>query len=167
MMWWIGALLILLVPAAILGMILHDDARAERARPPMGWVRRLWRGAGKDRRRHPRHLASIPLTYRVLAPNAAPSEAVTRDLSLGGIGMLLSEKLLPGTELELRLQGAPAGPLVVRGAVRWVREMPPQPGEARRLFWAGLELLATTAITQQQLQAILDRLTTSNGRPDA
>lgn len=161
---WLGALLLVAVPVTILTMLLRDEARAERTRPPMAWVRRLWRGSARNRRQHPRHRASIPLTYRVLAAGAAPAEAVTHDLSLGGVGILLSEKLLPGTEVELRLQCAPpAGVITVRGAVRWVRELPPAPGEARRLFWAGLQLVASGAITEEPLRMILDQLSRGDG----
>lgn len=161
---WIGALLFLIVPGTILVMVMRDDARAERSRPPTAWVRRLWRGSIQNRRRHERHRASIPLTYRVISDGAHEAQGVTHDLSLGGVGIVLSEKLQPGTEVELRLQCAPdAGVLTVRGTVRWVREMSPQPGEARRLFWAGLQLIATSTMTDTQLQAILSQLSSNGG----
>lgn len=163
---WAGALLFLVVPGAILVMLLRDDARAERARPPMAWVRRLWHGSVHNRRQHPRHRAAIPLTYRVVsgAESRAAASGMTYDLSVGGVGIVLSEKLLPGTEVELRLQGPPeVGLMTVRGTVRWVREMPPQPGEARRLFWAGLQLMTGSRMTDAQLRTILAHLSGNDG----
>lgn len=187
---WLWAVFLIAVPAGILVMLTRDERRAEQARPPMGWVHRFWHGSVVNRRRHPRYRASIPLTYRVVAippavppadthptePPAAPAgpdgsgaDGTTRDLSVGGAGILVAEKLRPGTDVELRLQGPPPGGVVlVRGLVRWVRELPQSPADPRRRFWAGLQLVAPTAIAQAQLQAILERLARGDGQtPDA
>lgn len=179
---WLGAVLLIAVPAGILVMLARDERRAERTRPPMGWVHRFWHGSVANRRQHPRYRASIPLTYRVVAlpPTVAPSVesapaqnsgagGTTRDISIGGAGILVAEKLRPGTEVELRLQGPPpTGAVLVRGTVRWVRELPPAPADPRRRFWAGLQLVAPTAIAQAQLQAMLERLARGDGQtPDA
>lgn len=174
---WLGAFLLVAVPTAILAMLVRDEQRAERTRPPMAWVRRLWHGSVRNRRQHPRHDAAIPLVYRVVAPPSAPTPetdrpagggmtggGVTRDVSLGGVGILLPEKLLPKTVVELRLQcAAPLGTIVVRGEVRWVRELPSKPGSPRRLFWVGLQLVASSAITEQQLRGILEQLSGGDG----
>jgi len=178
---WLGALLLVAVPTAILTLLVREERRAERTRPPMAWVRRLWHGSVRNRRQHPRHDAAIPLVYRVVAPPPTPAHqaaaaerpagggmtggGVTRDVSLGGVGILLPEKLLPGTAVELRLQCAPPlGTITVRGDVRWVRELPSKPRDPRRLFWVGLQLVASSAISEQQLRGILEQLSGGDGR---
>lgn len=155
---WLAWGIILLVLAAIWVVVLQEDRRAERSRPPMGWLRRFWARPAKDRRRHPRYRATIPLTYRVMHAGVA-TESQTRDLSVGGIGLMVYEKFPVGTVLELTLRAdPPRGPMTVQGVVQWVREAPPKTGDPKRLFWAGVQITQTGPGRLDQLRAVLEQI---------
>ncbi len=55
-----------------------------------------------------------------------PARTETYDLGLGGLAMLSSTELLPGSQLslELELRGEPRPPLRLAGEVRWCRHDP-------------------------------------------
>lgn len=151
---WLAILIVLLLPIVIWAVLVQEEAFHERRRIPMGWLRRLWSRPAAERRHCHRYRAAIPLTYRIL--NSSAGVAQTRDISLGGLGVVLYEKLSPGTVLELTLQTqGPAGPMAVQGQIQWVREVSQQPGETRRLFWAGVQLVHTGTASVDRLRAIL------------
>lgn len=157
MTWLVGTIVVLLL-VGIWDVVVQDEQRQRRARPPMGWLRRLLSRDGADRRRFARYRAAIPLTYRVL-PAGSSVAGQTRDVSAGGVGLMLYEKLAPGTLVELTLRcDPPAKPLVVQGSVRWVREMPATAGDPKRAFWAGIQLAAAGTATVERLQGLLRQL---------
>ena len=90
------------------------------------------------RRRHPRHLAEVPVSCFISGHLSKASElkGKTGNVSLGGLLVLLPETLAPGTPLQLGL-GLPDGPITARGRVMW---RDPKPiGEGR--FHHGVRLL--------------------------
>jgi CheY-like chemotaxis protein len=72
------------------------------------------------RRRHPRHLAEVPVScfIRGHLSKASELQGKTGNVSLGGLLLLLPETLAPGTPLQLGL-GLPNGPITARGTVMW------------------------------------------------
>lgn len=139
MIWLVGLIGTLLV-VGVLDVVLKEEAQQRRQQPPMGWLRRLLSRNPADRRRFERYRASFPLTYRVL-PSGHSASGESRDVSLGGVGLMLYEKLPAGTSLEITVRReASSKALTVQGTVRWVRELPPQPGDPKRAFWAGIEI---------------------------
>jgi cellulose synthase/poly-beta-1,6-N-acetylglucosamine synthase-like glycosyltransferase/tetratricopeptide (TPR) repeat protein len=59
-----------------------------------------------DRRTHFRHNVHLPVLYAPEdKPDAEPVQAVTADVSDGGIGLITYEKLKPGTRLQLTMVG--------------------------------------------------------------
>jgi CheY-like chemotaxis protein len=72
------------------------------------------------RRRHPRHVAEVPVSCFIRGHLSKASEfrGKTGNVSLGGVLLLLSETLAPGTPLQLGL-GFPDGPIIARGKVMW------------------------------------------------
>jgi len=156
---WLAVLLIIGLPLAVWMVLVQEDALHERRRAPMGWLRRFWARPTPDRRHHHRYRAAIPLTYRVLEVSGAAMASVTRDVSLGGLGVVLYEKLPLGTALECTLRcDPPMAPLVVQGVVQWVREVPQQVSDPRRQFWAGIQLTHTKVTNLDQLRAMLQRI---------
>lgn len=90
------------------------------------------------RRRHPRHVAEVPVACFIRGHLSQASEirGKTGNISLGGLLLLLPETLAPGTPLQLGL-GLPDGPITARGKVMW---RDPKPiGEGR--FHHGVRLL--------------------------
>jgi CheY-like chemotaxis protein len=72
------------------------------------------------RRRHPRHLAEVPVSCFIRGHLSKASElkGKTGNVSLGGLLLLLPEMLAPGTPLQLGL-GLPNGPITARATVMW------------------------------------------------
>jgi len=156
---WLAVFLIIALPLAVWTVLVQEDALHERRRAPMGWLRRFWARPLPDRRHCHRYRAEVPLTYRVLEVGGAATAAATRDVSLGGLGIVLYEKLPLGTALEFTLRcDSPIGPLVVQGVVQWVREVPQQASDSRRQFWAGIQLIHTRVAGLDQLRAMLQQI---------
>lgn len=170
---WLAVLILVVIPMVIWAVLIQEEQVLARRRSPMGWLRRWWPRAASERRRHPRYRAAIPLSYRVLngpaAPRrvvsppsaiaAAPVVATTRDISCSGLGIVLYEKLAPATVLELALRcESPTGTLTVQGQVQWVREVPSQAGDPRRLFWAGIQLVSTGTASAERLRQVLQQM---------
>ena len=157
MMYWTAALLVA-VPVAILVMLTRDEQRAQRLQAPRAWLRRWWKGSEVDRRHCHRYRTTIPVTYRVLPTHPTAAPAMTRDLGFGGLGIMVHEKLTPGMVLELSLHSEPPmRPLAIQGAVKWIREMSPGK-DARRTFWAGIQITHAGMATADQLQALLQQI---------
>ena len=164
---WLIMPLAILVPIGILVMLMQEEAWIQRHRPPMGWLRRLW-ARPQDRRHCARYRATVALTYRVMELQVPPVSAQTRDLSFGGIGIVLYEKLPVGTTLELVLRcEPPVGLLRVQGHVQWVREVAPTRGDPRRLFWVGVQIVHTGIGSAEQLRLVLRRITSDGIPPHA
>lgn len=166
MMIWVAALIVLVVPLAIWRVLVQEEALDERRRSPMGWIRRLWAKPGPNRRHCHRYRATVPLTYRVMETAPKPVAASqTRDISFGGLGIVLYEKLPVGTTLELSLQGTSlTGVVAVQGVVQWVREVPQQTSDPRRQFWAGVQLLHTGMASIEHLRALLEQISPDGRR---
>lgn len=157
MIYW-AAVLLVAVPVTILVMLTRDEQRARRLQAPMGWLRRWWKGSLRDRRHCHRYRTTIPVTYRVLPASPDGASAMTRDLGFGGLGIMVHEKLAPGTLLELNLHAEPPmRQLAIQGAVKWVREVP-QSKDTRRMFWAGIQITHAGIATADQLQALLQQI---------
>jgi len=74
----------------------------------------------EDNRKLLRHAVQLPLVYRAPRGRAHRSEAGwTRDLSEGGLGLELPERLRQNTRLALRL-GTALGVVWAEGQVMWV-----------------------------------------------
>ena len=156
--------IVVLVPIGILVLLVQDERRAQQGRPPMGWLRRWWAGPPRDRRHCHRYRVTIPLTYRIVPPGEASQRALMRDIGFGGIGIMVQEKLIPGTLLELNLhRDPPEGPIAIRGAVKWIREIPRE-NDPRRVFWAGIQITHTGIASTDQLQALLQQISPDGQR---
>jgi PilZ domain len=70
-------------------------------------------GINGDRRRHARVAVEQPAVIRTLHPEGPQQDVTIIDVSLGGLGMLIADELLKGTQLEIVVPGA-----VVFGDVR-------------------------------------------------
>ncbi len=163
-MTWIIFALLIIVPLVIFAVLAKEDSAGGRPKGPIGRPIRVWK-RGSERRRHPRHRATVPLTYTVLHLGNETTHTEIRDVSFGGLGIVLYEKLPPSTELELRLQcGPPKGTVVLRGMVRWVKEMPQQREDQKRIFWAGVQITHSGGVDLEQLQSMVMGLS-GNGDP--
>ncbi len=120
----IGVIIFLLF---ILFVVCHDEYRKGKLGRKSASLNRFWHKdkQGRDRRQSMRIDAKIDVAYEVLSGKAAQKHSSTsRNISLGGINLALSEKLLPGTTIQLQLNMPQSPrPIFTKGKVVWVREI--------------------------------------------
>ena len=147
----IGVIIFLLL---LLAVIYQDEQRKRRLTRKSAKVNTFWNGS-RDRRKTPRISIEIDVLYDVLSGNASGKQnSRTRDVSLGGIGLTLNEKLFPGTVLSLQLNIAQSHrPIFAQGEIVWTKEIfkknTAQNGQ--RLFGAGIKF---TKIGQEDKVAL-------------
>ncbi len=77
----------------------------------------------ENRRRvgHPRFPLRVPALVEEVAAAGSPRPGLTRNLSRGGLGLLLRQEAQRGTSLRVTLRLRHRVPLPLTGTVRWVR----------------------------------------------
>lgn len=78
-----------------------------------------------ERRRHARLNLSMKVDYKVTSTGEGQRSTLSRDMSLGGVLLLVSEKMDAGTplELEIYLSEIDNQPVKTRGEVIWQGEL--------------------------------------------
>lgn len=74
-----------------------------------------------ERRNHPRYAASA--AARIVRTNAIPVETVSGDIvqvAPRGIRMIVAVPLIAGERLELQINDAPCGSILVTAEVQWI-----------------------------------------------
>ncbi|MBI2870938.1 MAG: HEAT repeat domain-containing protein [Candidatus Omnitrophica bacterium] len=117
----------------------QDEKRKMRARQPTGQVDSVWDGA--ERRRHARLKTNLAIAYRVDGEGPAPiQKSRTKNISKGGLCLVMSEKLTRDTRIKLDIEIPGGGqPYQALGLVRRCRERESQDG--KRLFEIGIRFL--------------------------
>ena len=135
---FIGTLAIIVL-SIILYLIHKEDLKSKADRMARGEVEKYWNGA--ERRRHVRFDASIKVRY-TLKRSSPDGDAVSRDISEGGIRLLVDKKLERGTILNLRIANGPqAQPISLEGVIVWCNEArDKKDSDGRRLFHIGVKL---------------------------
>lgn len=148
----LGALFLALL---ILGIILREEHLISRGKVPLGRLRRLW--VKRERRRCPRYRVDFPIRYQ-RPPAEWVHQATTWDLSSTGVGLILLERLEPGTTLsmEVTLPKRPT-PVSLLGRVVWIREVPARSKNLSnsRLFFAGIQFYSMDLQLEAALNATL------------
>lgn len=137
----------------LLMLIVREERLAAQGKIPMGRLRWLW--FGPERRRHPRYRVNWSVRYH---RSEISSSAQTRDVSQTGAGLTLTEKVPPGSLLDLEVPVPERQePLRVTAVVVWSREAAAQPEskEGRRHFLVGVHFQNLSSTLQQELAALL------------
>jgi len=119
----------------------------------------------RNRRRHPRIQASLPVRISTIEPERDPwtgrpffraSQETCANVSRGGAFVQTSEPLAPGRRILLELKLPNGTPLEAIGRVAWTkRVMAPQ--EPNRDAGVGIEFLGGVAEHFSALQEFIDR----------
>lgn len=153
----IGVIIFLLL---ILTVVYQDERRKRRLARKSAKVNTFW-NENKDRRKTPRISIEIDVLYEILSGSAAGKQnSRSRDISMGGIGLTLNEKLFPGTVLSLQLNIAQSHrPIFTQGEIVWVKELfkknPAQKGQ--RLFGAGIRFTKIEPEDKAALSSFISR----------
>ena len=128
----------LLVVALLVGILwLTRLEERRRDQHPVLKVEEVW--SGDERRKDKRFSYSIPVLY--VAPKISKFRSSrSRDVSAGGILLVLPEKLSTGTQLELEFSlTEEQKPFRVLGEVIWMSEVPSEGDQ--RLFQTGFRFV--------------------------
>lgn len=153
----IGVIVFLLF---ILVIIYQDEYRKRRLARKSAKVNSFWNG-NKDRRKTPRISIEIDVLYEVLSGNTAAKHAsMSRNIGLGGIGLTLNEKLLPGTVLSLQLNIPQSQrPISTQVEIVWVKEIFKKNSaqKGQRLFGAGIKFTKIGPGDESALSSFINR----------
>ncbi|MFH1777273.1 MAG: PilZ domain-containing protein [Candidatus Omnitrophota bacterium] len=73
----------------------------------------------QERRKHPRVLTVLAVKYKK-EKEATPYSCTSRDISLGGVGLTVSEAFTPGELVELEIElPRQSSPLFLKGKIVW------------------------------------------------
>ncbi|MCM8798513.1 MAG: PilZ domain-containing protein [Candidatus Omnitrophica bacterium] len=141
--------LLLLLSLIILLLILQQSHLRKKETFSSGKAIAVW--SGKERRRFRRFKIDFSIKYEVSDKLKTHQEAPTRDISQGGLGLILYEKLKPGTPLRIWIDlPQNKGKLFVLGNVAWEKEVTRE-GDERRIFYVGVCFTAVDHLTQINL----------------
>ena len=144
----------LLVVAVLIGVLwlTYREEILGRYRPFLK-VEKIW--AGEERRNGKRIPTSVSVLY-TFPRSSKTNTSNSRDISGGGIQLILSEKLSPGEGLELEFALTEGEkPFRIVAQVVWVSET--EPAEGKRLFRTGLKFARIETKEAVRLEASLYR----------
>lgn len=145
-------LITLLVLLGIILMIIYNtEYRLRKISSPDGTIKEYW--AGSERRRAVRLEIPLPVKYTAIPPHNHNSQSVTRNISKGGIQMLIYEKLNVGDiiNLELKLDNK-SEPITGQGQIVWLQDAPSESAkEGKRVFISGIKFIDLNSKNEQKV----------------
>lgn len=142
--------LLLLLSLIVLYAICYESCRKRKQELAQGEIVGLW-GANKERRRFRRLDTVLDIRYEVPENPRISQSGKTRDISQGGIGVIILEKFKPGTQLRIWVKFPNLKEeLFMLGDVAWVREITKEK-EEKRIFYAGIRFTAVDNVSQLKL----------------
>jgi c-di-GMP-binding flagellar brake protein YcgR len=138
-MYAVGIIVVLL---CILLLVTFEERRHRAELRKTFKTSKLWDGA--ERRKTVRVNCELDVKYNLLpSKEGANLKSVSKDISEGGLKLIVDEKMTPGSTLELELSlPNHKSPLKVKGRVAWQREIP---GDIKktgiRCFATGIEFI--------------------------
>jgi c-di-GMP-binding flagellar brake protein YcgR len=113
----------------------------------------------KESRRFPRMMVSVDIEYNVLKKESSEREkAVTRDISAGGICLIVYEKVDIGSILDLKIHfDDTSEPLDVRGKVVWSSHFTVGP-DGRDRYDLGIEFTEVADADREKISQYLFKL---------
>jgi c-di-GMP-binding flagellar brake protein YcgR len=152
-------ILILLTSLFILGLILmviyRNEYRLKKTNSPDGRIKEYWEGA--ERRRTVRLEIPLSVKYTALPPHNHNSNSITRNISKGGIQMLIYEKLNVGDVISLKLNlDSQSQPISGRGEIAWLKDASPEAGATeKRSFIAGIKFIDLKPKDEERLNSFI------------
>jgi len=138
MILYIQAILIAVL-VLILGALYIEEKHRKRNKIPEGKLIQVWDGS--ERRRFVRIPATTPIRYSFPKKTGHVKAAKIKDVSIGGICIVINEKLSLKSDLclEIAAAGNP-NPIFAKGEVIWIKEAAEsRDNEGVRYFNIGVE----------------------------
>ncbi len=133
-------LIFILFLAAVLIMLFKTDGLSVKNRFRQAKLEKCW--SGKNRRQHPRFAQSLAVLYSVVKRQGSGNAAgKTKDISEGGVRLILDEKLPIGASLNLKISLPDSTqPAEVGGDVVWTEDAPEiHEPSGKRFFYSGIK----------------------------
>jgi c-di-GMP-binding flagellar brake protein YcgR len=150
--------IILIFVLALILIALHLDERHKKktALPP-GKLRQYWDGS--ERRRFVRVPDDVPVRYTLPKTPDKLGIIKTRDISVGGICIVATEKLTPKLKLRLEIELNDSSSIIVaKGEVIWVSEDTESKNpEGIRYFNIGIEFIDIPYRDREKLSNFVKR----------
>ena len=132
--------LFILLLAIVLAMIFKNEGFSLKNRPRQAKLEEYW--DGKNRRQHPRFTKSLEVVYSIMKRRPSKTAAgKTVDISEGGAKLVLDEKLLPGTAINLKiLLPGSSQAIETAGEVVWTEDASNiKEPSGKRFFYSGIK----------------------------
>ena len=95
-----------------------------------------WDGVEKRKRVR----ANLPCRIIIQTPEKEEIDAVTNNISEGGVGVTLKKQLKPSTPVELRIyEIIKDKPVICKGIIRWVKSTESDQWRGDYFFYMGIE----------------------------
>jgi c-di-GMP-binding flagellar brake protein YcgR len=144
------SLIILSVLVLIMMTLLIDERRHKPAKSSNGKLTGYWDGV--ERRASVRIKSVLKAKYCVHKKTDQKKATISKNISLGGILMQLSEKLFPATLLLIDIfLPSENSPITAKGEVVWIRELSHLDESGRRVFDAGIKFISMNQRDKERL----------------
>ncbi len=133
------AITLLILFIAVLIVISFEEHRQQARRSPAGTIGRIWKG--HERRQNIRMPIVLPASYTLQDYPDREELSKVWNVSDTGVAVVVTEKLLPGTWLNIHVtitDGEP--PLHLNGCVAWTKALTRRDAGGRRMFESGISL---------------------------
>lgn len=148
--------LLFLLSLVVLFYIYYESHRRQKENLTRGRIVGFWNGS--ERRRFKRLKSTLEVKYEI-SNNTKPFKKITsRDISQGGLGLVIYEKLREGTPLRIWVN-LPENKeaMFLLGDIVWLREISKE-NIGRRVFSAGVKFTAVDTATQVKLFDFINEL---------
>jgi c-di-GMP-binding flagellar brake protein YcgR len=156
----IAELVIIAILVTALLMLMVEEEKIKRGKIPKGAVEEYWKGM--ERRKSIRIDASFIVRYTVEEKPNTKLNCRTKDISRGGMGLLVNEKLKGGTLLLLEFL-LPDGQVLIKaeGKVAWSSgEFNERNELGKRIFHMGIEFVNIKPEARDKLVSYIDKIAT-------
>lgn len=151
------AITLLILFIAVLIVISFEERRQQARRSPAGTIGRIWKG--RERRQDLRMPIVLPASYTLQDHPDREERSKVWNVSNAGVAVVVTEKLLPGTWLNIRVtiaDGEP--PLHLNGCVAWTKALTRRDAGGRRMFESGISLAKLGEDDQQRFNHFVKAL---------
>lgn len=150
-------IILICVLILILASLYLDERYKQKNKIPKGKLTQFWDGT--ERRRFVRISANVPVRYSLPKGGDNLKVVKTKDISIGGICMTITEKLSPNIGLRLEIElGEATSPIFAKGEVVWVKEDADlKDKEGIRYFSVGVEFREILPKDRERLVGFIKR----------
>lgn len=141
----------IIILSFLLILLILNERKKDKSQLRSVKIQKLWNGA--ERRAAKRLNVELKAKYYL---NGKPTNSKTRDISTKGIGLVLDEKLSPGTSLRLQILLPEKNKLIrAKGVVVWSRDSAVKSFN-KRLFDTGIKFTYLDESSEKELFTLID-----------